>query len=110
MGDGAGASAVLEVAGQPTAIIDWVAPLFGLWAIYRGVSTFIQRNLKPAQARTWMTILRLVILALVVLQSLTLLDNIGLYLPGRWKYTDFTSFPAAGPWCIFPLLLPQPIH
>lgn len=70
------AVAGLGAAGQPTAIVAWVAPLFALWAVYRGAATFIQRNFKPAQARTWLTLLRLAVLALVVLQALTVLDNI----------------------------------
>lgn len=70
------ATAALGAAGQPVAILAWVGPLFALWAVYRGAATFIQRNFKPAQARTWLTLLRLAVLALVVLQALTVLDNI----------------------------------
>ena len=70
------AAALLGVINQPASILEWVAPLFGLWAIYRGASTFIRRNLKPGPAKTWLTILKLAIAALVILQSLTLLDNI----------------------------------
>lgn len=73
---GRAAAPLVASLGRSTGLIEWITPFFGLWAIYRAAALLIARNLKPAQVRLWLSILRLVILALAFLQSVDLVDNI----------------------------------
>ncbi len=74
---GSAASATLRVNARPTDLLTWLVPVFGLWALYRFVSTLLDLNLSPARARTWgRQILRPLVLVIIALQLTGLLDNI----------------------------------
>ena len=71
------AAGALRAAARPTDLLVWLVPVFGLWALYRFVSTLFDLNFSPARARVWgRQILRPLILLLIILQLTGLLDNV----------------------------------
>lgn len=74
---GSVAAGALRASERPVDLLTWLVPVFGLWALYRFVSTLLELNLSAARARPWTRqILRPVVLLLIALQLTGLLDNI----------------------------------
>jgi small-conductance mechanosensitive channel len=74
---GSVAAGALRATARPTDLLQWLVPVFGLWAIYRFVSTLLDLNLSPARARVWgRQILRPLVILLIALQLTGLLDNL----------------------------------
>ncbi|MBX7251811.1 MAG: hypothetical protein K1X50_07490, partial [Candidatus Promineofilum sp.] len=74
---GSVAAGALRANARPTDLLAWLVPVFGLWALYRFVTTILELNLSETRARLWTRqILRPVVLVLIFLQLTGLLDNI----------------------------------
>ena len=69
------AAAALAANERPTDLLVWLVPIFGLWALYRFVSTLMELNLSPARAKLWHgQLLRPLVYILVFLRLTGLLD------------------------------------
>ena len=50
---GSVAAGALRASERPVDLLTWLVPVFGLWALYRFVSTLLELNLSAARARPW---------------------------------------------------------
>ena len=68
---------VLDANDRPVDLLQWVVPLFGLWALYRFAGTLMDLNLSPERARVWhRQIWRPLVIFLMILHATGLLDNL----------------------------------
>ncbi len=74
---GTGAAGALRSSERPVDFLNWIIPVFGLWALYRFVGTLMDLNMAPERARVWhRQIWRPLIFILIFLQFTGLLDNL----------------------------------
>ncbi len=74
---GMGAIGALRSAGRPVDFLNWIIPIFGLWALYRYVGTLMDLNMTPERARVWhRQIWRPLIFLMIFLQVTGLLDDL----------------------------------
>lgn len=71
------AAGVLAASERPVEFLNWLIPLFGLWALYRFVGALIDLRMKPEQAYAWhRQIWRPLIFLLIFLHAAGLLDDL----------------------------------
>lgn len=74
---GIGATGALRSAGRPVDFLNWIIPIFGLWALYRFIGTLMDLNMTPERARVWhRQIWRPLIFLMIFLQVTGLLDDL----------------------------------
>lgn len=73
---GLAAIRIMQSLGQPTGLLNWLVPYFGIWLVYNLLSTLIRARMSPTQSHLWNDqILRPAVILLVLMQALGILDD-----------------------------------